>query len=147
MLIGKIRRKLFWYVHFFAGALNNKPGIFKKGITIDIIPTTRCNYKCSYCPMFLHGEVKRFDECTWEEWADFITRRVQHWVSTFYVSGGEPGLYKDIVPLINWLISRGHKVILLTNLSYPEKFEGIKPHWRLMFQPTFHEEFADMKKF
>ncbi len=141
------RRKMFWYMHIFSGAVNNKRGLFKRGITIDIIPTTVCNYHCSYCPMFLHGEVKKFKECTWLEWADFITRRVQHWVSVFYVSGGEPALYKDIVPLINWMIGRGHKVILLTNLSYPEKFEGMKPHWRLMFQPTFHEEFANMEKF
>lgn len=139
-------RKLFWLVHRFGGALNKKRGLFKKGITIDIIPTTRCNYKCSYCPMFLHGEVKRYEECSFEEWKVFI-ERLQHWVSVFYISGGEPALYKDIVPLTNWLIERGHKVIIMTNLSYPKNFQGIKPHWRLMFQPTFHPEFAKLDDF
>lgn len=141
------RRKLFWLIHAFSGAVNNKPGIFKKGITIDIIPTTRCNYKCSYCPMFIDGEVKRYEECSFEEWKEFLTNRIQHWVSVYYISGGEPALYKDIVPLTNWLLDRGHKVIIMTNLSYPEKFKGIKNHWRLMFQPTFHPEFAKMDKF
>lgn len=96
--------------------------------------------------MFLHGEVKRYEECTFEEWKVFI-ERLQHWVSVFYISGGEPALYKDIVPLTNWLIERGHKVIIMTNLSHPQKFKGIKPHWRLMFQPTFHPEFAKLPTF
>ena len=137
-------RKLFWLA--FRRQLNNKRGLFKKGIAIDIIPTTRCNYKCSYCPMFLHGEVKRYEECSFEEWKTFINR-MQHWVSVYYISGGEPGLYKDIVPLTNYLIERGHKVIIMTNLSYPQRFGGIKPHWRLMFMPTYHPEFAKLKTF
>jgi len=141
-----MKRKLFWLMHNLFGVVNNKRSLFKKGISIDIIPTTRCNYKCSYCPMFLHGEVKRYEECTFEEWKTFI-ERLQHWVSVFYISGGEPALYKDIVPLTNWLIERGHKVIIMTNLSYVHKFIGIKPHWRLMFMPTYHPEFADMRTF
>ena len=144
-LFNSLKRKTFWWF-FMNTRHDNKKGLFKKGIQVDIIPTTRCNYKCSYCPMFLHGEVKRYDECTLEEWQTFI-KRIRHWVSTFYISGGEPGLYKDIVPLTNWLIERGHKVIIMTNLSYPEKFKGIKPHWRLMFLPTFHLEFAKPQKF
>ena len=141
----EITRKLFWLVFRFS-VLNNKRGLFKKGITIDIIPTTRCNYKCSYCPMFLHGEVKRYDECSFEEWKTFINR-IQHWVSVYYISGGEPALYKDIIPLTNWLIEKGHHVIIMTNLSHIHKFEGIKPHWRLMFQPTFHPEFSKLEEF
>ena len=145
-MLSKIKRKIFWVMHNLFGVINNKPSIFKKGISIDIIPTTRCNYKCSVCHMFLHGEVKRYEECSLEEWKTFINR-MQHWVSVFYISGGEPGLYKDIVPLTNWLIERGHKVIIMTNLSYAHKFKGIKPNWRLMFMPTFHSEFAKMETF
>ena len=138
-------RKLFW-LSFLLSHLNNKKGWFKKGIAIDIIPTTRCNYKCSYCPMFLDGEVKRYEECSLEEWIVFFNR-MQHWVSTYYISGGEPALYKDIVGMTNYLLSKGHKVIIMTNLSYPDKFRGIKNSWRLMFMPTFHPEFAKMDKF
>jgi hypothetical protein len=49
--------------------------------------------------------------------------------------------------MTNYLLSKGHKVIIMTNLSYPEKFAGIKKSWRLMFMPTFHPEFAKMDKF
>ena len=97
--------------------------------------------------MFIDGEVKRYEECSFEEWKTFLTDRIQHWVSVYYISGGEPALYKDIIPLTNWLIERGHHVIIMTNLSYVHKFIGIKPHYRLMFQPTFHPEFADLEKF
>ena len=138
-------RKLFW-LSFLLSHLNNKKGWFKKGIAIDIIPTTRCNYKCSYCPMFLYGEVKRYEECSLDEWITFFNR-MQHWVATYYISGGEPALYPHIVGMANYLLSKGHKVIIMTNLSYPEKFAGIKKSWRLMFMPTFHKEFAKMDKF
>lgn len=138
-------RKLFW-IKFLLTHLNNKRGILKKGIAVDIIPTTRCNYKCSYCPMFLDGEVKRYDELPIDEWITFF-ERMQHWVSVYYISGGEPALYKDIVPMANYLLNKGHQVIIMTNLSYPEKFAGIKKSWRLMFMPTYHPEFAKMDKF
>ena len=138
-------RKLFW-IKFLLTHLNNKKGFLKRGIHIDIIPTTRCQYSCSYCPMFLDGPVKRYEECTIDEWITFFERQ-QHLVSTYYISGGEPGLYKDIVPMANYLLSKGHQVIIMTNLSYPEKFAGIKNSWRLMFMPTFHPEFAKMDKF
>ena len=130
-------RKLFW-LSFLISHLNNKRGIFKRGIAVDIIPTTRCNLHCDYCPMFLYGEVKKYEECSFDEWKVFINR-MQHWVSTYYISGGEPSLYKDIVPLTNYLIERGHKVIIMTNLWKPENLYEIKPHWRLMFMPTFHK--------
>src|SRR5574343_417426 len=80
-------------------------------------------------------------------WRSKKIQRMQHWVSTYYISGGEPAIYPDIVPMANYLLSKGHKVIIMTNLSYPEKFAGIKKHWRLMFMPTFHKEFAKIDKF
>lgn len=57
-----------------------------------------------------------------------------------FLSGGEPTLYKDIVPLANWLLDRGHYVILYTNLWKPEALEGIRPQWRFLIVPTFHAE-------
>ena len=62
------------------------------------------------------------------------------WISALYVSGGEPSLYSDIIPLINYLIERGHHVILQTNLFKPEAFIGIRPHYRLVFMATYHEK-------
>ena len=112
---------------------------FSKGVRATIVTTTRCPMKCSYCPMFIYGDVKKYEESTFEEWKTFI-ERFPYWISHLYVSGGEPSLYKDIVPLVNWLIERGHHIVVFTNLWKAENFLGIRPHWRLLFMPTYHAE-------
>jgi len=96
--------------------------------------------------MFIYGEPKKYDECSFEEWKVFLDR-FPMWISAMYISGGEPSLYKDIVPLINYLIERGHHVIMQSNLYKPEAFIGIKPHRRLIFLSTYHDEYADSDKY
>lgn len=115
-----------------------------RGVRATVVTTTRCNLHCDYCPMFIYGEAKKYKESTFEEWKVWF-ERFPYWISQIYVSGGEPSMYKDIVPLVNWLIERGHHVLVFTNLWKVENYEGIKPHWRLIFQPTFHG--VDLKKF
>lgn len=112
---------------------------FQRGVRATVITTTRCPFTCDYCPMYIYGDVKKYDECLFEEWKIWF-ERFPYWISQVYISGGEPPLYKDIVPLTNWLIERGHHVIILTNLWKVENYEGIKPHWRLIFMPTFHAQ-------
>jgi len=92
--------------------------------------------------MFIHGEPKKYDECSFEEWKVFLDR-FPVWISAMYISGGEPGMYKDIVPLVNYLLKRGHHVLIQTNLFKPEAFIGITPHWRLVFMATYHKECED----
>lgn len=119
---------------------------FSRGVRATVVTTTRCNLHCDYCPMFLYGEVRRYEESTFEEWKVWF-ERFPYWISQIYVSGGEPSLYKDIVPLVNWLVERGHHVTIFTNLHKAENFiisrntgaVNIKPHWRLLFMPTFHQ--------
>lgn len=115
-----------------------------RGTTAALNVTTRCPYTCDYCPMYIYGAVKRYKECTVDEWKLFI-ERYAHWLSRIYISGGEPSLYSDIVPLVNWLVERGSHVIIFTNLWKVENFLAIKPHWRLLFMPTFHAD--DEQKF
>jgi hypothetical protein len=90
--------------------------------------------------------VKQYDESTFEEWKGWF-ERFPVWISQVYVSGGEPSDYPYIVPLVNWLVERGHHVIVFTNLWKTENFGGIKPHWRLIFQPTFHKGQDDLERF
>jgi len=114
-------------------------GLFSRGARCTLVTTIKCPYRCSYCPSFIHGEPQKYDECGAEEWKTFLDRYPM-WISAMYISGGEPSLYYDIVPLINMLIERGHHVILQSNLYKPEAFIGIKPHRRLVFISSYHEE-------
>ncbi len=129
------RRLFFWTLREF----RKKGGLISRGARCTITTTSKCPYHCDYCPMFIYGEPKKYNECTWEEWKVFF-ERFPLWLSTVYISGGEPSLYSDIVPLINYLIDRGHHIILQTNLFRPEAFIGIRPHYRLIFMATYHEK-------
>jgi len=111
-------------------------------VRATIVTTNRCPLLCSYCPMYIRegiGNQNIPKECSFEEWKTFI-KRYPNKIGELYVSGGEPTLYKDLVPLVNWLVHeyKTH-VLIFTNLWKPETFEGIKPHRRLMFMPTFHK--------
>ena len=119
---------------------------WSKGVRATVVTTTRCPLDCDYCPMYIYGAVKKYDECSFDEWKVWF-ERFPEWISQVYVSGGEPSLYKDIVPLVNWLVERGHHVIVFTNLWKVENYEGIKPHWRLIFQPTFHADNDKIERF
>ena len=135
------------FFHYLTIREHSKVGRwFSRGVRATIVTTTRCPLSCDYCPMYIYGMVKRYDESTFEEWKVWLDR-FPYWVSHFYVSGGEPSLYKDIVPLVNYLIERGHHVTVFTNLWKIENFDGIKPHWRLLFQPTFHKHEDDLDRF
>jgi len=114
-------------------------GEISRGARCCLLPTMKCPYRCPYCPMYIYGEPKKYDECSVAEWKIFLDR-FPMWISAMYIGGGEPGLYSEIVSLINYLIERGHHVILQTNLYKPEAFIGIKPHRRLIFLATYHEE-------
>ena len=132
----KNRRRLFFLT---LREFRKKGGLISRGARCTIVTTSRCPYHCSYCPQFIFGEPKKYKESTWREWRTFFDR-LPMWFSAVYISGGEPSLYFDIVPLINFLIERGHHVILQTNLFKAEAFIGIIPHYRLIFMATYHEK-------
>jgi len=129
------RRLFFWTLREF----RKKGGLISRGARCTITTTSKCPYHCDYCPMFIYREPRKYEECTWQEWKVFF-ERLPMWFSAVYISGGEPSLYSDIVPLINYLIDRGHHILLQTNLFNGEAFIGIKPHHRLVFMATYHEK-------
>ena len=129
------RRLFFWTLREF----RKKGGFMSRGARCNIATTIKCPYHCDYCPMFIYGEPKKYEECTFDEWKVFL-ERFPIWLSAVYISGGEPSLYSDIVPLTNYLIDNGHHVLLQTNLFKPEAFIGIRPHHRLIFMATYHEK-------
>lgn len=125
-------KRWFWI------ALKIKQILFGVGRRATLVTTTTCNLHCSYCPMFIYGEVKKYEISTVEEWQRWF-KRFPIKLNLVFVSGGEPSIYPHIVPLVNWLVSEGYHVIIFSNLFKAENFIGIKPHWRLLFMPTYHE--------
>jgi organic radical activating enzyme len=127
--------------------LNKKKGnVFTRGADLVCVITSKCQMHCTYCPMFLEddslkeGEANKypkFEVCSLDEWKSFI-ERYPEWISQIYISGGEPSFVPYVSELINWLIDRGHHVILFSNLGKPENLYGIKNHWRFVCIPTFH---------
>ena len=128
----KNSKRWFWL------ALKWKFFLRSKGSRATIVTTTTCNLHCDYCPMFIYGDVKKYDICTVEEWQGWL-KRFPIKLSLIFVSGGEPSIYPHIVPLVNWLITQGYHIIIFTNLFKVDNFFGIKPSWRLLFMPTYHE--------
>lgn len=120
---------------------------FSKGTDIVCVLTTKCNLHCNYCPMFLTDpKYPRFDVCTLDEWKEFF-ENYPEWISQVYLSGGEPSKVSYLSELTNWLIDRGHHVIIFSNLETPEAFYGIKNHWRFVLVPTFHQYEDDKERF
>ena len=135
-VISKIKSRLFFLT---LREFRKRGNTLSRGLRCSLAVTVRCPYRCTYCPSFIYGEPVKHDECSLEEWRVFLDR-FPVWISSMCITGGEPGLYKDIVPLANYLVQRGYHVTIQTNLFKPEAFIGITPHWRLIFMATYHQE-------
>jgi len=123
-----------------------KNNFLYKGITLVTILTTRCPLKCSYCPMALEGTKLKFDECSLEEWKNYITY-FPEWMSYVIVSGGEPTLVPYLSEYLNFLTGRGHHVMVFTTLWRPEAFYGVKKTFKLVVVPTFHRTQDTIERF
>lgn len=118
-----------------------------KGTELAVILTTKCNLHCDYCPMFLtDNKYPRFNDCTLEEWKDYF-EKYPEWISQIFLTGGETSLVPYIAELTNWLVGRGHHVIIFSNLKKPEAFYAIKKSFRFVLIPTFHQHDDDKERF
>jgi hypothetical protein len=74
-----------------------------------------------------------FPEIAFEEWKYILDNEKLPKLVT--ISGGEPLLYKDIVPLIEYLIDKKRIVNLFTNLLVRKQ---LPVSWRLAIRTTYH---------
>lgn len=90
----------------------------KRGASISISPTFRCNYRCEYCTLNIASTSRKVKESTLLEWLEFIDKFPLK-LKEVHITGGEPTLmpYNDV--LIQQLIKRKILVTLFTNLSKP----------------------------
>jgi len=117
---------------------------FHKGTELAVVLTGKCNLHCDYCPMFLTDKkYPKYKDATLEEWKDYF-EKYPEWLSQIFLTGGETSLVPYIAELTNWLVDRGHHVIIFSNLKKPEAFYPIKKSFRFILIPTFHP--TDNKK-
>jgi len=110
---------------------------------IAIKPTMRCNMNCYYCGVnnagqYYPGNIKtpvKYEEKTPLYWIKLISR-VKPDVLT--ISGGEPGLYYQLSEIVNYAVSKGVLVQIISNMTEVAEFNKITPTWRVNFIHTRH---------
>ncbi len=90
----------------------------KRGVTVSIIITNRCNLTCEYC--IVKGMIKHPD-MTFDFMRDII-RKFPVKIKEVYITGGEPTLNRELETMVNWLTSEGIYVALFTNLTRSQIF-------------------------
>ena len=97
----------------------------------------KCNLHCSYCCVEL--EIKKrpkFEEVGYKKWLEYVDG-IPFRLGIINISGGEPFLYPEIIPLVHGLIDRGHLVRIPSNLLLTEGLAIGKTN-RCMILATYH---------
>lgn len=93
--------------------LYGKTLFFKRGLSLNIYLTLRCNLNCDFC--CVQANRVRSGESTVGEWIEWFERFPEP-IKEVSVSGGETSLYPAYPELCNWLLAKGIHVSLATNL-------------------------------
>ncbi len=84
------------------------------GLPCIFIRLTGCNLRCKYCDTkYAYTEGKEYNL---DKIISFVSR---FQIKLVMITGGEPLLQKEVIPLIEELISVGYKVLIETNGSLP----------------------------
>ena len=90
----------------------------KRGASISISPTFRCNYRCEYCTLRIASDnPRKVKESTLDEWIRFIDNFPLK-LKEVHITGGEPTLMPYLNALTVELINRRILVTIFTNLSH-----------------------------
>ncbi len=82
------------------------------GVPCTFVRTTGCNLRCSYC-----DTVYAYDEGS-ELSVDEVLNKVEEiGIRTVEITGGEPLLHEEVLPLSGKLLDRGYSVLIETNGS------------------------------
>lgn len=113
-----------------------------------------CNYACSYCPAGLHDGSIPFPEKSVV--LGFIEKTIEHYAGRklyFEFTGGEVTLWKDLLPVADYLHERGCKIGIISNgsrgLDFFAKLIEKIDHICLSFHPESakEEHFLSVVKF
>jgi len=115
--------------------------------------TDFCNYKCSYCPEFLHAgtyatkKLQGFptDEEIFKFLSDLKTKHLKGRKLWLILSGGEPILHPLFPEIVNQLVSYG-KICITTNGSRSLNWWKGLEHLPQEFTISLHPEFTKIDK-
>lgn len=82
---------------------------------LQISLTTRCNYRCRYCPVEQWRNVPPRKPLCNEELIPFLERAVKPDSWVVELTGGEPSLYEGIDELLEWLAGHNYRTLVKTN--------------------------------
>ena len=128
-------KHLNWYIRRF----------FRRGKSILLKPTLRCNLNCKYCSTKLTTGKKPVckRELGFRDWEHILEHHDS--IKEITISGGEPFLYRDIVKLVTYLLNRKIMVSIHTNLTSKRGLKLPKSK-RLFIKATYHSG-VDIEKF
>ncbi len=119
----------------------------RRGYSMQIFPTFKCNYNCGYCINKGGGTtMPQSTEMTANEWKRFI-REFSAKLKHISIGSGEPTLYHDFLPLVSWLLKQGYLCSIYTNLSNVNTLNKLPRTPRLLIYATFHPTQTDDTKF
>lgn len=125
-----------WYKIFRYGKLKK----LKRGITITIMITHKCNLHCNYCSLKIpNGEMLllKYKDMTFQKLMDIINDFPLK-IREVTISGGEPALNKDFPKMINWILNKGIFVTIYSNLTRIDPYFLIQQNYKLRIQSTYH---------
>lgn len=112
-----------------------------------MIPTWRCNYRCSYCTVVTKFDystvVGKSGERSAEDWPVALEKLPP---AAICFAGGEPFVYAELSTLINRLPEKHHLLAIVTNLSQPETVYR-KIEKRIKLIASLHREHTEPDAF
>ena len=110
--------KLVWYPEKLKSFINEKP---TAPIYVRVKPTNVCNHNCFFCIYAtsfsgIHEEMKERDTIPFDKMMEILEDFKEMGVKAITLSGGgEPLVYKHIIPTIESILEKDIKLSMITN--------------------------------
>lgn len=106
--------------------------------------SNKCNYRCSYCPDFLHNGST--GQPRWDTVERFVKNFKQPNKEICYrISGGEPTHWKHFIDFAKLVKDQGHTFSFLTNGSKSVEYYDTLLKYTDGYIISYHPEFADLE--
>lgn len=113
-----------------------------------------CNYKCSYCNPGNYSGTDRND-LNLEKYIESLKLITDRYLKLgyknfkFFFSGGEPTLWKNLIPICTWLRENLPNTVIAVNTNLSRPLSWWRKHAHLFDDvvASFHVEFADKEKY
>ena len=108
--------------------------------------SNKCNYRCTYCPDFLHNGSS--GQPKWEVVEKFIrSLKIKDKEICYRITGGEPTFWKRFIDMAKLVKEEGHTFSFITNGSQSvDYYKKIDPYTDGMII-SYHHAYADVQKF